>query len=193
MKRAAAVWVLVLMPMLTGCAAVAVGGIAAGALMLHDRRPLPDLIEDQGIEMAATREFRHHEALGMQSHIRVVSFNGVVLLAGEVPAEEQSAKAERIVENIDGVRKIVNELAVRDSSHVGTRLKDTALTARVKAAIGNVGREDFDATRVKVVSVRGNVYLMGLVTQAEAEAVLEKVRYVSGVKRVVKVFEYLEG
>lgn len=193
MKRAAAVWVLVLMPMLTGCAAVAVGGIAAGALMLHDRRPLPDLIEDQGIEMAANRAFRHHEALGMHSHIRVVSFNGVVLLAGEVPAEEQSAKAEEIVENLDGVRKVVNELAVRDSSHVGTRLKDTALTARVKAAIGNVDREDFDATRVKVLSVRGNVYLMGLVTQAEAEAVLEKVRYVSGVKRVVKVFEYLEG
>lgn len=193
MKRAAAVWVLVLMPMLTGCAAVAVGGIAAGALMLHDRRPLPDLIEDQGIEMAANRAFRHHEALGMHSHIRVVSFNGVVLLAGEVPAEEQSAKAEEIVENLDGVRKVVNELAVRDSSHVGTRLKDTALTARVKAAIGNVDREDFDATRVKVVSVRGNVYLMGLVTQAEAEAVLEKVRYVSGAKRVVKVFEYLEG
>lgn len=193
MKRAAAVWVLVLVPMLTGCAAVAVGGIAAGALMLHDRRPLPDLIEDQGIEMAATRAFRHHEALGMESHIRVVSFNGVVLLAGEVPAEEQRAKAERIVENLDGVRKVVNELAVRDRSHVGTRLKDTALTTRVKTAIGGVDREDFDATRVKVVSVRGNVYLMGLVTQAEAEAVLEKVRYVRGVKRVVKVFEYLEG
>lgn len=193
MKRAAAICLLVLMPMLTGCAAVAVGGIAAGALMLHDRRPLPDLIEDQGIEMAATRAFQHHEALARHSHIRVVSYNGVVLLAGEVPAEEQSVKAQRIVEDLDGVRRVVNELAVTDPTHVGTRLKDTALTTRIKTAIGSVDREDFDATRVKVVTVRGNVYLMGLVTQDEADAVLEKVRYVRGVDRVVKVFEYLEG
>lgn len=192
MKRVAAVWVLILMPMLAGCAAVAVGGIAAGALMLHDRRPLPDLIEDQGIEMAATRAFQRHEALAYDSHVRVVSFNGVVLLAGEVPSEEEAERAESIVEDLDGVRRVVNELAVRDTTHVGTRLKDTALTARVKAAIGGVDLEDFDATRVKVVTLRGNVYLMGLVTQSEAEAVLEKVRYVGGVDRVVKVFEYLE-
>lgn len=193
MKRIATVWVLILMPMLAGCAAVAVGGIAAGALMLHDRRPLPDLIEDQGIEMAATRAFQRHETLAYDSHIRVVSFNGVVLLAGEVPSEETADRAESIVEDLDGVRRVVNELAVRDRTHLGTRLKDTALTVRVKAAIGGVDLEGFDATRVKVVTLRGNVYLMGLVTQTEAEAVLEEVRYVRGVKRVVKVFEYLEG
>lgn len=193
MKRAAAVWLLILMPMLTGCVAVAVGGIAAGALALHDRRPLPDLVVDQGIEMAATRSFQRSALLTRDSHIRVVSYNGVVLLAGEVPSEAASAKAEQIVRELDGVRRLVNELAVTESSHLGTRLKDTALTARVKTAIGGIDRENFDATRVKVVSVRGNIYLMGLVTQAEGEAVLEKVRYVKGVDRVVSVFEYLEG
>lgn len=193
MKRAAAVWLLILMPMLTGCVAVAVGGIAAGALALHDRRPLPDLVVDQGIEMAATRAFQRSALLTRDSHIRVVSYNGVVLLAGEVPSEAASAKAEQIVRELDGVRRLVNELAVTESSHLGTRLKDTALTARVKTAIGGIDRENFDATRVKVVSVRGNIYLMGLVTQAEGEAVLEKVRYVKGVDRVVSVFEYLEG
>lgn len=193
MKRAAAVWLLILMPMLAGCVAVAVGGIAAGALALHDRRPLPDLVVDQGIEMGATRAFQHHASLTRDSHIRVVSYNGVVLLAGEVASEEASAKAERIVRELDGVRRLVNELAVTESSHLGTRLKDTALTARVKTAIGGIDRENFDATRVKVVSVRGNIYLMGLVTKAEGEAVLEKVRYVRGVDRVVSVFEYLEG
>lgn len=193
MKRAAAVWLLILMPMLTGCVAVAVGGIAAGALALHDRRPLPDLIVDQGIEMAATRAFQRSASLTRDSHIRVVSYNGVVLLAGEVSSEAASAKAEQIVRNLDGVRRLVNELAVTEPSHLGTRLKDTALTARVKTAIGGVDRENFDATRVKVVSIRGNIYLMGLVTQAEGEAVLEKVRYVKGVDRVVSVFEYLEG
>lgn len=193
MKRAAAVWLLILMPMLTGCVAVAVGGIAAGALALHDRRPLPDLVVDQGIEMAATRAFQRSASLTRDSHIRVVSYNGVVLLAGEVASEAASAKAEQIVRNLDGVRRLVNELAVTEPSHLGTRLKDTALTARVKTAIGGVDRENFDATRVKVVSIRGNIYLMGLVTQAEGEAVLEKVRYVKGVDRVVSVFEYLEG
>lgn len=193
MKRAAAIWLFCLFPVLTGCAAVVVGGVAVGALALHDRRPLPDLIEDQGIEMAATRAFQKDEELARDSHIRVVSFNGVVLLAGEVPDPEAKAKAERITRRHEGVRRVVNELALRDPTHVGTRLKDTGLTARVKTAIAGIDLEGFDATRIKVVSVRGNVYLMGLVTQDEANAVLEKVRYVSGVERVVKVFEYLAG
>lgn len=193
MKRAAAIWLFCLLPVITGCAAVVIGGVAVGALALHDRRPLPDLIEDQGIEMAATRAFQKDEELARDSHIRVVSFNGVVLLAGEVPDPEAKAKAERITRQHEGVRRVVNELALRDPTHVGTRLKDTGLTARVKAAIAGIDREGFDATRIKVVSVRGNVYLMGLVTQDEANAVLEKVRYVRGVERVVKVFEYLAG
>lgn len=193
MKRTAAICMFCLLPVLTGCAAVVIGGVAVGALALHDRRPLPDLIEDQGIEMAATRAFQKDEELARDSHIRVVSFNGVVLLAGEVPDPEAKAKAERITSRHEGVRRVVNELALRDPSHVGTRLKDTGLTARVKTAIAGIDLEGFDATRIKVVTVRGNVYLMGLVTQDEANAVLEKVRYVSGVERVVKVFEYLAG
>lgn len=193
MKRKAAIGVLALIPLLSSCAAVVVGGIAAGALALHDRRPLPDLIEDQAIEMRATRAFQGDESLSHHTHIRVVSYNGIVLLAGEVPTERQHARAERITRELEGVRRVVNELAVRDPTNVGTRLKDTGLTARVKTAIGNIDLEGFDATRVKVVSVRGNVYLMGLVTEREASAVLDKVRYIKGVNQVVKVFEYLIG
>lgn len=193
MKRAAAIWLFCLMPILSGCAAVVVGGVAVGALALHDRRPLPDLIEDQGIEMAATRAFQEDAELALDSHIRVVSYNGIVLLAGEVPDQEAKSKAERITRRHEGVRRVVNELAVRDPTHVGTRLKDTGLTARVKTAIAGIDMEGFDATHVKVVTVRGNVYLMGLVTQEEAKAVVEQVRYVNGVNRVIKVFEYLAG
>lgn len=190
----AAVWLLVLMPMLTGCAAVAVGAIGAGALALHDRRTLPALVDDQQIEIAATRSFHQDELLGGgDTHIRVVSFNGLALLAGEVPREEQKARAEKLTSRVEGVRRVVNELAVRQPSSIGRRLKDMGITTQVKSALLGVDVEGFDFTRVKVVTVRGDVYLMGLVTPTEAQAVVDRVRYLRGVNRIVKVFEQLNA
>lgn len=193
MKRAAAIWLLALVPMLTGCAAVAVGAIGAGALALHDRRTLPALVDDQQIEIAATRAFHADESMGGDTHIRVVSFNGMVLLAGEVPSDQHRQRAESLTRGVEGVRRVVNELAVREPTGVGTRLKDMGITLEVKSALLGVDVDGFDPTRVKVVTLRGNVYLMGLVTPREAQAVLDKVRYLRGVDRIVKVFEHLDA
>lgn len=193
MKRAAAIGLLCLVPFLTSCAAVVVGGITAGALALHDRRDLPALVDDQQIEVAANRAFHREPGLDDGTHIRVVSYNGVVLLVGEVPRTEQKSRAEAVTTRIEGVRRVVNELAVREPTGIGTRIKDTGITTEVKAALLGVDVEGFDPTRVKVVTVRGEVYLMGLVTPEEASAVTEKVRYLRGVKRVVQVFEKLNA
>lgn len=193
MRQRFAVWLLILIPVLSGCAAVAVGGIAAGALAVHDRRTMPDLIEDQQIEIESVRRLENDAGMDGNTHIRVVSYNGVVLIAGEVPSADHRQRAESTVEKVDGVRRVVNDLRIGRPSGIGQRLEDMWVTTRAKSTLFGVDVEGFDPTRVKIVTVGGNLYVMGLVTQAEADAVLARVRYIRGVDRVVQVFELLSS
>ena len=174
---------------LNGCAAAVVTGVAVGVAAVHDRRAVGKQIDDQGIEMRTTNRLRTDPALE-GSRIKVLSFNGVVLIAGEVLDEAQGQHALRVARSMPGPREIVNELFVTKSPGVGGRSRDTLLTGQVKSSLLGVRMKGFDPTRVKVLSMRGIVYLMGLVTEAEADAVVERVRRVRGVRRVVKVFEY---
>lgn len=193
MKRHLAVWCLMLLPFLGGCAAVAVGGIAASAVAAHDRRTIPDIIADQRIEIESVRRLQKDAGMGAETHIRVVSYNGVVLIAGEVPDEHHKRQAEEMVGDVEGVRRVVNDLRIAPPSGIGQRLQDMWLTTQAKSTLFAVDVEGFDPSRVKVVTVGGNVYVLGLVTEAEAEAVMERVRYMRGVDRVVNVFEYLQS
>lgn len=193
MSRRLAIWLLLLAPLVSGCAAMAVGGVAAGALAVHDRRTVPALIEDQKIEIEATRRLQQEAGMGSDTHIRVVSYNGVVLLAGEVPDSDHRQRAEKTVQRVDGVRRVVNDLKIEPPSGIGQRLQDMWLTTQAKTSLFGVDVEGFDPTRVKIVTVGGNLYVLGLVTEAEAKAVLNRVRYLRGVDRVVKVFEYLSS
>jgi len=189
MKPLRSLWLLMLMPLLGGCAAVVVGGVAAGALAFHDRRTVSAVVDDQKLEIEASRKLDANPRMAGDNHIRVVSFNGVMLLAGEVPNPEQRTVAESLVKPIAGVRRVVNDLAVTEPSSLSRRLHDSWLTTEAKSQLLGIDLDGFDPTRVKVVTVRGNMYLMGLVTQAEANAVVERLRKMRGVKRVVKVFE----
>ena len=176
------------LPVLQGCVPMVAGGIAAGALSADDRRTLGAQTEDKAI--FAKAEGRISEKFGNRdAHINVTSFNRKVLLTGEVPDVLAKAEIERIVGGVENVASIVNELQVAGASSLTARTNDSILTGKVK---GNfVDDKDILANAFKVVTEDGVVYLMGLVTREEAERAAQVAARTSGVKQVVKVFEYI--
>ena len=121
------------------------------------------------------------------AHLVVVSYNGYVLLAGQVQSESMKAQATAVVREIRGVRRIYNEMEIAAPSSLMTRSSDTWITGKVKSWL--LGSSYTPGTRVKVVTENGVVYLMGLVTAAEAGRVTDTAASISGVQRVVQLFE----
>ena len=185
--------VLLLAPVLQGCAPAVVGGAAVGASMVHDRRTAGVAVEDQDIEFKALHMKLQDEALRDHTTVSATSYNMVVLLTGQAETAELRDRYSDMVSRIARVRRVVNEITVGPTASLAARSNDSYLTSRVKVRLFDVKIPDFDPTRVKVVTEQGVVYLMGLLTQQEADAVVEKVRYVRGVKRVVKIFEYIDN
>ncbi|BAZ94881.1 uncharacterized protein FOKN1_2510 [Thiohalobacter thiocyanaticus] len=178
---------------LNGCAPLVVGGTATGVAVVHDRRTAGTVLEDQSIELKALSALRKDEELYKQSHLNVTSYNMMVLLSGETPTEGYKQRAEQIVSGIERVRRVYNELRVAAPSSMMSRSSDTLITGKVKTSLFSIkGMEGFDPTRVKVVTENGTVYLMGLLTRREGDAVAEEARSVGGVQRVVKLFEYID-
>ncbi len=177
----------VLATTLTGCAPLVLGGAAVGTLVAVDRRTSGSQIEDETIELRAGS--RLGEVLGSRAHINVTSYNRQVLLTGEVPDEAAKQLAEQTVAKVDNVRSVVNELGVMSASTLTQRGTDAFITGKVKASL--VDAKDLTATAFKVVTERGAVYLMGRVTQRESERATAVVRQISGVNRVVRVFEII--
>lgn len=173
---------------LSACAPLVIGGaMAGGALVATDRRTSGAQLEDQGIELRSRNRLR--EQLGERGNVSVTSYNRQVLLTGEVANEEDKATAERVVAGVDNVRAIVNELVVQIPSSFSQTSADTLVTGRVKAAM--VDARDLSANAFKVVTARGTVYLMGRVTQREADRATDIARTTSGVQRVVRVLEII--
>lgn len=175
--------------MLSGCVAAVVGGTAAG--VGHDRRSWTTVISDRNIQATAYDNFNKDKELALKNNVSIVVYNGVMLLAGEVRTEELRQRAERRVSGYEGVRRLVNEIEVREPEGFLSQRRDNTITAHVKTALLDiVDLPDFDPTRVNVTTVHRTVYLMGLLTHAEADRVAEIARNVAGVEKVVRVFEY---
>ncbi len=172
---------------LSACAPLMIGSAVGGAMVATDRRTSGAQLEDQGIELRASNRLR--EQLGERGNVSVTSYNRQVLLTGEVPTEADKAAVEKTVAAVDNVRGIVNELAVLGASSLTQRSSDALITGRVKAAM--VDARDLSANAVKVVTARGAVYLMGRVTQREADRATEITRNTQGVQRVVRVLEII--
>ena len=172
---------------LQGCIALIGAGAVAGGMSLNDRRTGGTQIEDQSIELKSGGRLR--EAIGEKGHINVTSYNRIVLLSGEVPSEADKAAAEKAIAGIEGVTNVVNELEVGPNSTISTRSSDTVITTRVKS--GLLDAKDVQASAVKVVTERGNVYLMGRVSEREAVRASEIARAQPSVMKVVRVFEIL--
>lgn len=176
-------------PALTGCFPIVAGGMGAGVLMADDRRTSGIYIEDERIEFKVQSQA---SKLGDKVHVNAVSFNRLVLITGEVPDEATKAKVEKLAAEVDNVKRVQNELAVGRPSTLGERSNDVYLTTRVKARFVSEANKRFSANHVKVFTEAAVVYLMGLVSKEEAAAAAEIAAGTSGVKRVVKVFEYTE-
>ena len=172
---------------LQGCFTMAVGGAVMGTLAATDRRTLGAQTEDK--EIVLKGDARIADMVGDAGHVNVSSFNRKVLLTGEVRDEAMKAAVEREVASIAGVESIVNELAVMGTTSFTSRSNDTLITGKVKAAF--VDTKDLYANSIKVVTERGVVYLMGRVTPREGQLAASVASGVSGVQKVVKIFEYI--
>lgn len=171
---------------LSGCAPLIVGGaMVGGTLMYTDRRTSGAQVEDQAIELKAGN--RAAELVGDRGRIGVTSYNRLVLLTGEAPTDADKAAVEQAVQRVENVRSVVNEIAVMGAASLTSRSNDAILSGKVKASL--VDAKDLQANAFKVVTDRGIVYLMGRVTDREANRSAEVARSVSGVQKVVRVFE----
>ncbi len=175
---------------LQGCAAVAVGGAAAvGTSVAIDRRTTGVYVGDQEIELRAMNRLR--EAFPQKTdNISTTSYNRQVLLTGQVPDEDTRARAADVVKAIPDVRTVFNELVVSGVTSLTSDANDVSITSKVKTRL--LRDERVPGVKIKVVTESAVVYLMGLVTQAEAEAATEITRTTAGVTKVVTLFEYIE-
>ncbi|WP_338768582.1 BON domain-containing protein [Massilia sp. METH4] len=176
-----------LMSSLSGCVGLVVGGAVAGTMAASDRRTFGAQTEDKAIAVKA--DVRLRNILDDTGHVNVNAFNRKVLITGEVPNQAKKEAVEREVKAIEGVQSVVNELAISGPTSYTSRSNDTLITTKVKASL--VDAKDISANSFKVVTERGEVYLMGRVTQFEANRATEIARGVSGVTKVVRVFEYI--
>ncbi len=193
MKYLSINWLLaLLLPILVSCAplvAVGVGaGAGTGAVVTEDRRTSGMFIEDEAIELKSNRRIK--EQLGNDVRINSTSFNRVVLLTGQAPNEEMKEQAEKLVMSVQNVRKIVNEIAIAEKISLASRSKDALITSQVKGRFLTKGK--FQINHIKVVTENSVVYLLGMVKRDEAENAAEIASSTSGVRKVVKAFEYLD-
>jgi osmotically-inducible protein OsmY len=173
---------------LPACVPLVVGGaMVGGSLVATDRRTSGAQLEDEGIELRAVNRIR--ENLGDRVHVNASSYNRQVLLTGEVPSAQDKQLVEQVVSRVENVRSIVNELGILGNSTLTQRSSDALVTGRVRAAM--VDAKDLYANAFRVVTERGTTYLMGRVTQREANRATDIARSVTGVQKVVRIFEVI--
>ncbi|MQA22680.1 BON domain-containing protein [Rugamonas sp. FT103W] len=172
---------------LSGCVALVAGGAISGTLAATDRRTLGAQTEDRAIEVKGG--IKLNNVIGDAGHTNINSFNRRALLTGEVRDEAMKAAAERELRGIEGVLSVINELEIAGPSSYTSRSNDALITTKVKASL--VDMKDISANSYQVVTERGVVYLQGRVTQREGQIGADVARGVSGVNKVVKVFEYI--
>ncbi|WP_300970218.1 BON domain-containing protein [Thiocapsa sp.] len=192
-RRTAAALLLLGATLLSGCAPMIFGAAAVGtAATIHDRRPANVILDDQQIELEAMTALLRNADVRDRSQISATSYNRTLLLTGNADTAEVGQEAAALVSRIGKVQRVVDEVRVGPRLDIRRQAEDTFITGRVKTDLIGVRLPGFDPTRVKVVTNDGVVFLMGLVSPAEADAAAERASYVPGVKRVVKLFEYVD-
>jgi len=176
---------------LSACVPLVVGtGAAVGAMVATDPRTTGTQVEDEGIELRAAS--RITEAFGERVHVNVTSYNRQALITGEVPTAEDSQRVQKIVQGVQNVKSVVNALGVMPNSTMSERSNDSYITGKVRAKL--VDYNDLVATNAfKVVTERGEVFLMGRVTPYQSSQLTDAARSIDGVRKVVRVFEIIPG
>ena len=190
----AVIAVLILSSSVYGCAPLVIGGAAAtGGAVVYSRRSAGTFVDDENIELKTRLAVLEEKELNRQIHINIISYNGIVLMVGQAPTEALRSQAEAIVSKTQKVRMVHNEMSIAAPSSLMSRSSDTVITGKVKTKIlGVTGEDDNDGLRTKVVTENGVVYLMGMLSHAEADAITNVTRQVGGVQKVVKLFEYTD-
>lgn len=174
---------------LSGC--IFVAGAAAGAAaiaVVYDHRTIEKTLQDTRIANAVLDEIRHVPALRYESHIEVTVFNRIVLLSGETPKAAWRQQAEDIAKTVPDVTRVYNQITVQGPTSSLTRTSDSWITTKIKAQM--LATEDLKSSSIKVLTENGVVFLMGSVSHQQAEIAVDIARQVSGVQKVVKIFQY---
>ena len=151
-------------------------------------RSLGSYIDDQIIETKVSVNIRKAHEQFTQASIDVTSHNGIVLLTGQVPSDELKRIAGRVAENVKKVRKVHNELVIGEPIHLFASTSDSWLATKVKSRLSL--NDELDASRIKVITENGAVYLMGLVSKSESDVAARVASETGGVQKVIRVFEY---
>ncbi len=186
-RLSAAVGALALVSSLSACVPAVVAGAGAAAMVGTDRRTTGSYTDDQTFEVKLAAQIAE-KAPGV--HINVTSFNRAVLLTGEAPDENARAQADFLARALPGVRKLYNYVVIAPNSTLGNRLNDSGLSAKVRARL--LQGKNFSSNHIKVVTERGEVYLLGLVSEAEGQEAAQLASETSGVLKVVTLYEYLD-
>ena len=171
-----------------GCAGIVIAGGATAGAMANDRRTSGAYVDDETIEWKIIDVLYKDEQIEKQTHLNATSYNGIVLLTGEIPNDEMRVKINEKIRGVQGVRQLHDETSIAAPSSMMSRSGDTWITSKVKTAM--LTNDTDMGVRTKVVTDKGVVYLMGIVSPQEADKLTEVARRVGGVQKVVKVFEY---
>ena len=182
--------ICLILALLQGCAApLLVAGAAGGATVANDKRSTRSMIDDQLIESKTKDKIYAESEVAKKIHVNITSYNGVVLLTGETLSKSLRTRAINIARQINNVRRVHNEIRVADLTSFSSRTNDSWITSKVKTQMFTA--KEFNSSQIKVITEAGTVFIMGLVTKEAGDRAAEIARNVSGVKRVVKLFEYL--
>ncbi len=180
----------------TGCTGLLVGGAVAGgyaaASTLHDRRTPGTVIDDRNLEVNISKNLLADKYIDDYSHTNLTVYNGVVLVTGEASTQSVVNRIIKTIKKTPNIKRVEADIIVAPKSSLISRGTDSAITTKVKTALNSLTLPNFDPTLVNVSTERGNVYIMGIVSHAEATAIADKASRVSGVKSVTKVFEYTD-
>lgn len=177
--------------LLQGCVGVLLaGGATTGVVVAKDRRTVSAQVDDKKIELNARHDLSERTDISRTSHVSINSNNGIVLLVGQTPHQKYSDEVRAMVERQEGVRKIYNEIKVAEPIGYDIRSNDSWITSKVRTML--IAEKHFDSSHITVVTEDSQVFLMGLVTHDEGELAVEIARNVSGVEKVVRVFEYVQ-
>lgn len=193
MKRllATSLATLLIITSLPGCAPMIIAGAATGALIAHDRRSAGTILDDQSIELKISNAIHQDKQLMKNARISITIFNGIVLLVGQVPSEQHRKRAAAHARQNMNIKQVHNELKITQPISLKVQNSDTWITTKAKSSL--LSAKGVDGAYIKVISERGVIYLMGLVTRAEGDAAAKTVQQVKGIQGVVKVFEYVEA
>ncbi|MBI3775677.1 MAG: BON domain-containing protein [Gammaproteobacteria bacterium] len=175
---------------LPGCGPIVLVGTASGVMMANDKRSAGTIVDDNGIELKLGNKIASDKTLADKVHVSATCYNKTLLLTGEVPSEEIRDQIIALAGAIDGVKQVYNALDISVPTEYKSRNFDTWVTTKAKSKL--LGRKELEGASVKVTTENAVVYLMGLVYHADADTAAQTVSEIEGVKRVVKVFEYLD-